>query len=64
MNRVCLIKNTRPMQPLPATKPLESVAADILGPLPKRKLGYVVILVISYRFSKLKEFVLIRRVKS
>lgn len=50
-NLASFIKKARPIQLFPATKPLESGAADIFGPLPKRKRGYVFILVISDRFQ-------------
>lgn len=61
-NRLRLIKKSSPMQLFPATKPLENVAIDILGPLPKSKRGYLFILVITDRFTKLTQIVPLRRI--
>lgn len=50
-------KMARPLQVVPTTKYLESVSADILCYIPKRDSAYVLILVISYRFSNLTQVV-------
>ncbi len=44
----------------PARAPLESVALDLLGPLPKSRKGHLYILVIVNRFSKLCRFLAMR----
>ena len=61
-NRLRLIRNTSPMLLFPATNPLESVAIDILGPLPKSKRGFRFILVIADRFTKLTQVVPLRKI--
>ena len=50
--RVKLRKHQAPLKLFPASSPLEYVAIDILGPLPKAKSGDRFILVITDRFSK------------
>jgi Integrase zinc binding domain len=45
-------KENEPAQDIPATGPRESVAIEILGPLPRTKHGDSFILVISDRYSK------------
>ena len=45
------------MKLFPATAPLDSVAIDILAPLPKSARGYIFMLVISDRFTKLTQVV-------
>ncbi len=44
----------------PARAPLESVALDLLDPLPKSRKGHLYILVMVDRFSKLCRFLTIR----
>lgn len=63
-NRIRLIKQVNPMRLFPPSEPLESVAMDILGPLPKSKSGSQFILVITDRFSKLTQVVPLRRIKA
>ena len=52
-NRIKGQGNVYPMKLFPATKPLEFVAMDILGPLPRTKHGMRFILVVTDRFTKL-----------
>ena len=52
-NRLRLLRKASQMKLFPATAPLESVAIDILGSLPKSSRGYLFMLVISDRFTKL-----------
>ena len=47
-----------------ATRPLESVGIDILGPLPKSKSGHRFIVVITDRFSKLTQIVAVKRIRA
>lgn len=61
-NRIRLIKRSNPMKLFPATEPLESVAMDLLGPLPKTKKGNQYILVITDRFTKLTQIVPLRTI--
>ena len=61
-NRVKLRKRTHPLRIFPATRPLESLAIDILGPLTKTKKGHRFLLVMSDRFSKLTQVVPLRRI--
>lgn len=61
-NRLRLSKQANPMQLFPAETPLESVAIDILGPLPKSKRKYEFILVIADRFTKLTQIVPLRKI--
>ena len=56
-NRVRLRKRTHPLKLFPAVKPLEDVAIDILGPLPRTENGHRYILVIADRFTKLTQAV-------
>ena len=60
-NRVRLIKHSNPMKLFPATTPLESVAMDLLGPLPPSKRGHRFILVMTDRFSKLTQVVAMKK---
>ena len=46
-------KHQKYLKLFPAAGPLEFVAMDLLGPLPKTKSGHVYVLVITDRFSKL-----------
>ena len=57
-------RNIYPMKLFPATKPLEYVAMDILGPLPKTKHGRRFVLVITDRFTKLAKAVSLRTITS
>ncbi len=59
-DRIDLRKHTTPLTLFPARAPLESVALDLLGPLPKSKRGNTHILVIVDRFSKLCRFLPLR----
>ena len=61
-NRVKLRKRTHPLRIFPATRPLESLAIDIFGPLTKTKKGHRFLLVISDRFSKVTHVVALRRI--
>ena len=60
MNRVKLRKHLNRLRLFPATRPLESLAIDILGPLPKTKTGKRFLLVITDRFKKLTQVVALR----
>ena len=62
MNRVKLRKHLNRLRLFPATRPLESLGVDILGPLPKTKTGKQFLLVITDRFTKLKQVVALRTV--
>jgi Integrase zinc binding domain len=59
-NRVTERKRTSFLKLFPANGPLEFVALDILGPLPKTEHGNRFLLVISDRFSKLTRTVSLR----
>ena len=63
-NRIRLLKHTNPLKLFPAERPLESVAVDILGPLPISKKKYRFILVITDRYTKLTQVVPLRRIKA
>ena len=63
-NRMKEQRNVYPMRLFPATKPLEYVAMDILGPLPRTKHGMRFILVITDRFTKLTKTVPLRTITS
>jgi len=52
------------MRLFPAIQPLEDVAIDILGPLPKSAKGNLFILVVTDRFSKLTQAVPLRSIKA
>lgn len=60
-NRLLLIRNKQKMRLFPATKPLEQVSVDLLGPLPRTRAGHRFILVIADRFTKLTQVVPLRR---
>ena len=62
MNRVKLRKHLNRLRLFPATRPLESLAIDILGPLPNAKAGKRFPLVITDRFTKLIQVVALRTV--
>ncbi len=59
-DRIDLRRHTTPLTLFPARAPLESVALDLLGPLPKSKRGNTHILVMVDRFSKLCRFLPMR----
>ena len=63
-NRVKLRKRTHPLRKFPATRPLESLAIDILGPLTKTNKGHRFLLDMSDRFSKLTHVVPLRRINA
>jgi len=48
-------KTQKPMKLFPASKPLDFIAMDLLGPLPATESGKAFILVITDRFSKLAQ---------
>ena len=62
--RVKLRKRTHPLRIFPATRPLESMAIDILGPLTKTKKGHRFLLVMADRFSKSTHVVPLRRIEA
>ena len=51
--RGILTKHQKYLKLFPAAGPLQFVAIDLLGPLPKSKKGNTVVLVITDRFSKI-----------
>jgi transposase InsO family protein len=61
-NRISEKRRTNPLQLFPAKGPLESVAMDILGPLPRTKHGNCLLLVIADRYSKVVKTVPLRTV--
>ena len=61
-NRLRLSKRSNKMALFPASKPLEDVAIDLLGPLPKTLSGNRHLLVISCRFTKLTQLVPLRTI--
>ena len=63
-NRVRLLRQAGAMKLFQAVRPLEDLAIDILGPLPKSKQGYSFILVITDRFSKLTQAVPLKAIKA
>ena len=60
MNRVKLWKHLNRLRLFPATRRLESLAIDILGPLPKNRAGKSFLLVITDHFTKLTKVVALR----
>jgi RNase H-like domain found in reverse transcriptase/Reverse transcriptase (RNA-dependent DNA polymerase)/Integrase zinc binding domain/Integrase core domain/Chromo (CHRromatin Organisation MOdifier) domain/Retroviral aspartyl protease len=58
--RITLTRHTNFLELFPAKAPLESVAMDILGPLPKTRHGNRFLLVIADRYSKLTRTVPLR----
>ena len=60
MNRVKLRKHLNRLRLFPATRPLESLAIDILGLLPKTKAGKRFLLFITDCFTKLTKGVALR----
>ena len=63
-NRVRLRRHLHRLKLFPATRPLESVAIDILGPLTKTKSGKRFLLVITDRFTKLTQVVALRTINA
>ena len=63
-NRIHERKRTSFLKLFPATEPLEYVAMDILGPLPKTEHGHRCLLVICDRFSKLTRTVPLRSISA
>ena len=61
-NRIRLRRHLNRLQLFPATRPLESVAIDILGPLPKAKSGCRFLLVVTDRFTKLAQVAPLKRI--
>jgi transposase InsO family protein len=61
-NRMTDKRHTNPLRLFPANEPLEAVAMDILGPLPRTKHGNRFLLVITDRFSKVTKTVPLRTV--
>ncbi len=59
-DRIALRKRATPLSLFPARAPLESVALDLLGRLPKSRNGNLHILVMVDRFPKLCRFQEIR----
>lgn len=63
-NRVPLLKQVRPMMLLPAQRPLNTAAIEILAPLHKTKRGCFFILVITDRFTKLTKILALKRISA
>jgi transposase InsO family protein len=61
-NQISEKRKPNPLKLFPASGPLESVAMDILGPLPRKIHGNRYLLVISDRYSKVTKTVLLRTV--
>jgi transposase InsO family protein len=59
-NRISEKQKTNPLKLFPANGPLESVAMDVPGPLPRTKHGNRFLLVISDRYSKVTKTVPLR----
>ncbi len=55
-DRIDLKKHNKLLNLFPAQAPLNSVALDLFGPLPKSNFGYSFVLVMVDRFSKLCRF--------
>ena len=60
MNRFKLRKHLNRLKLFPATRPLESLAIDIFGPLPKTKAGKLFLLVIAGRLTMLTQVIALR----
>jgi RNase H-like domain found in reverse transcriptase/Integrase zinc binding domain/Integrase core domain len=63
-NRISERKRTSFLKLFPASEPLEYIAVDILGPLPKTEHGNQFLLVITDRFSKLTRTVPLRSISA
>jgi len=61
-NRLMEVRSSSAMRLFPATEPFESVAIDLLGPLPRTPERYEYLLVMCDRFSKLTRVVPLRDV--
>jgi hypothetical protein len=61
-NRIAEKRNTNPLKLFPAKRPLESVAMDILGPIPRTKHGNSFLLVIADRYSNFTKTIPLRMV--
>ena len=61
-NRVKLRKHLNRLKLFPATRPLESLAIDILGPLPKTRTGKRFLLIVTDRFTKLTQVAPLRTI--
>jgi len=61
-NRLSLRRHTSQLTRFPATEPLTDLSVDIFGPLPATKAGNHFILVITDRFFKLTQCVVLRRI--
>ena len=59
-NMLRLLRKASEMKLFPATAPLDSVAIDILGPLTKSSRGFIFMLAISDRFTKLPKVVTLK----
>ena len=63
-NRVTQYRHTNALKLFPATRPLEDVAIDILGPLPETPRQRRFVLVIADRYSKLCRLIALGRVSA
>ena len=63
-NRIRLLKQSGAMRLFQALRPLEEIAVDILGPLPKSTEGHRFIFVIVDRFSKLTQAIPLPSIKA
>ena len=62
--RIRLRRHNSFLKLLPATKPGEQVAIDLLGPLPRTRAGYEYILVITDRFYKMTKVHALREISA
>ena len=63
-NRIRLLKQSGAMRLFRSVQPLEDIAIDILGPLPKSTRGNLFILVVTDRFSKLTQAIPLKTIKA
>jgi len=63
-DRMQLSRHTNPLKLFPALRPLEDVAIDLMGPLPKTSRGKLHVLVIMDRYSKLCRLVAMRSIQA